>query len=104
MHFLTDHALDAVFCTIIAAFAFGINQRGDYRRLGVPAQYGIKIIMIAAMSAVGLTLVGWMHPVYLDAASYISKIGINLGLCLTLWGHGSLFKSRKENTDAQKDR
>jgi len=54
--------------------------------------YGIKIIMISAMAVVGLTMIGWMHPIYLDVASYISKIGINLGVVLALWGHFKLFK------------
>ena len=97
MHFLVNHALDALFCLIIASFAMGINQRGDYHRLGVTAQYGIKIIMVSAMAVVGLTIIGWMHPIYLDVASYVSKIGVNLGLCLTLWGHGKLFKRENEH-------
>ena len=92
IHFITDHLLDAIFCAIIAIFAFGINQRGDYHRLGKLAGYGIKCIMVSAMIVVGLTIVGWMHPSYLDTASFVSKIGINFGLCLTLWGHNQLFK------------
>lgn len=92
MHFITDHLLDAVFCVIIAAGAFKINQLGDYQRLGIEAQWGVKCIMVAAMCVVGLTLVGWFHSMYLDVASYISKIGINFGLCLILLGHMKLFK------------
>jgi hypothetical protein len=92
MHFVTDHLLDAVFCFIIAAYSFKINQLGDYRRLGQTAGWGIKCIMVSAMCVVGLTLVGWFHPLYLDVASYISKIGINFGLCLALYAHFKLFE------------
>lgn len=91
-HFLINHAIDAVTCLFIAAFAFSINQHGNYRRLGLSAQYGVKIIMVSAMSVVGLTIIGWMHPIYLDVASWVSQIGINVGVCLALWGHFKLFK------------
>ena len=94
MHFVIYHGINGILCIAIAILAFGLNRDANISRLGKMAQYGVKIIMISAMMAVGLTIVSYNAPEYLDVADFISGTGINLGLMLTLWGHSALFKRK----------
>lgn len=93
MFHILDHGLDALFCAIIAYFAFEINRTGHIERLGKTAVYGIKTIMISAAAVPIMTILGLFDPMYLDVATYVSKIGINSGLVLTLAGHSKLVRS-----------